>query len=414
MLSNDKNAFVIPRPSKYGPRLLLPLLALLLPSMMQAEPAEMATQDQMAGVLSRLFQQSELSTSPETVLGPARQVPELSKCVRLFKRVPEVSGISVVDQKQRQSKTKILATDNPEFWESSYHYVGGGFGGFLYKLRQGLQQKDYRTLAAMMHPRLKASESQMIRALGHLPLGDTFRVSYHDVWAVYSHDYSSNDVPCPEQNVVLSPLYGYPLQFFLWLSLTGQEEMARVLAIVVPVKGELYLGLLRAQMWTYQGKAPGEWVDEANSEVAKGDDISAYVKYRIAEKHLHGGSYFRFNLEDNIKLQLEMNDAPARWFAELQRVVSVDSSVKTVKATAIMSGGGVAIFFRFSLPKEWSVVATQDHCKKTITHLKQFSWFHNLSGIRCGYYLPHETNFNRDGPLGSIFMLSDSVKNQSK
>lgn len=334
-------------------------------------PAKIAHEEEITKVLDNIFDRSN------------EELRRTSQCRLLKKRPPTSTPITTTKKKVQQ----LIPPSSESHWEQSYHHVGEGLGSFLYTLLKALEQKDYKTLASLMHPRLKANENSVAKTIHGLNLGKSITISYHQIWAVYSHDHSSDNIPCPSEELSLSPHYNYPLQFMLWFSLRGEKELARLIATVVPTGGELYLGTLYSHMWTHATKPPMQWVAEGDQEQASDALMSAYVKYRIAQKLLYGGSYIRLFFSDKITQFLKTNISSNTWLTNLRTLLPTQNDEKLTSASAILAEDGAGILFKFSLPSTWNFKTKENHCQQNLNKLMTQTWFENLQAIRCEYTL---------------------------
>lgn len=350
----------------------------------------MAHPDYLPTVITRLF-------------APVGQGPMASvRCVALAKRLT-LPGPGAA------ASTGFAKQPPQETYEQGYAYVGPGFGRYVYELQQALSSRDYAGLATLMHPRLQATSQAVAQAMGSLKVAPRTPAALHQLWAVYSHDYASVDADCDDEDIILSSLYGYQMQVFGWFALADGKEIARVMVSIVPVAGELYLGLMRAHMWTHHGKTPMEWVAEADQELAQNHTLSAYVKYKAAQMLLDGGTYYRLPLQEQIKEFLVSRQASAVWQTEVARQISPQAEAQLVRATPLLTVGGAGMYLRFALDKEWSSQQIRAHCGQVLAGFEQLAAMAHLTGIRCGYYLPFETDYTIDSMLGGLYVAKGTA-----
>lgn len=366
----------------------------------QITDVAMAAEDQRQNVISRLFHIPK---------------PKQSQCVKLVRQSSQspqslepLEGVKGRPAQKTVRNVRLARTSEQSMFETSYDYVGEGFGGFLYQIKRALEARNTSQLAQFMHPRLHTTSAQISKAIGSLNIEPDSPVSLHELWAVYSHDHSSDDVECRPHGMILSPLYGYELQFMVWFSLAGRQDMARVFMGVVPVNGQLYVGVLRSQMWTHNSHTPTQWVAQADQELARGDVMSAYVKYKIAQMLIDGGSYYKLALETKIEEYLKRRNATQTWFSQVNELIVPQSSERLVKASPLLTQGGAGIYFKFGLQEEWSSKQINDHCQSLLKNLQKHQVMKHLNGIRCGYHLPLETDYTKDGVMGSLYLSSES------
>ena len=296
------------------------------------------------------------------------------------------------------SKSSLLPAAQP--WHQGYSYVGFGLVAFLEKLLRVLSHGESQQLLELLHPRIRQANQKNVGF--PWPIGPKIEASLAGLWAIRSAERSSDDVYCSEGEIYLSGQYGYPVQFFVWVSLSSSDEIHRVMSTVVLLKGKLYVAALHGQRWTHTGKDAWKWVAQGDEELKKKDFMSAFIKYDIAKKLLFGASYYRLAFEDQIKDYTEKHLPYKVWQNKLALLFPEE---QLVKATSLFNKEGVGLMLRFALKKEISSVALRAHCMGALNTLMEQSWFAHLGSVRCGYNLPHETNYERDGFLGSIHLL---------
>lgn len=275
--------------------------------------------------------------------------------------------------------------------------VGPGFGAFVELIETVLREGDRKTLLRMFHPRIREANKDKKFPW---PIGsDRVQSTISGLWAVHTPDKSARDILCSGEDIYLSGQYGYPLQFFVWVSLSSEKDIYRVMVNVVPYDGSLYITSLHGQKWTHTGKNPLMWVQEGDRDYQNKNFMSAYLKYDLAKKLLYGASFFRLTLEDRIIENVEKYLNPQQWLARLNLIFP---DHKVVWGESIFNSEGVGLSLRFALPRELSSAEFREHCRVSLRTLKAQPWFAEISSLRCSYTLPHETNPRKDGISGSI------------
>lgn len=326
------------------------------------------------------------------------KTPENKTCQALGKKIEPASTSTETGQSSQGSDK-----ESP-LQKASFSYVDPGLNKLLDLLASGLENKDQPSLRKLFHPRLNVGSSAINGVFGKMKasLGKKVEASVHTLWALYTKDKSADDILCSEEEMTISPQYGYELQFGVWISLLGEKELGKVYATIVPSNGHFYIGAFHFQVWTHKSKNHLDWIAEADKDYEKKDFVSAYIKYDLAKKLIFGNTHFKLQIEDKIQNFLESNLNKNAWETELANIVSPE---KIIYATSILTREGAGLKLRFLIPKELSAVDIKKHCKEKYTMLmNKTPWFKNLDGLRCGYNLPHEAKLNKDGFLGSIFV----------
>lgn len=383
---------------------LFPLFFLLAAShTIAAAQLPWAHKDQLPRTIQRLFPPAAQTPSPDKAHATAScRAIEMLRSSQL--QEPSANKEPSAAPKPFTAPQQSGSSQRSPSWEERYQHIGPGFGSFLATLTQTLARGDRKTLLQLLHPRIRGPNE----GLGFpWPVGKGVEAAIEGIWATHRPDRSSKDTLCHGQNIYLSPQYGYPLQFFIWTSLTSQRgEIYRVMSVVVPFQGRLHVAALHGGRWTHSGKDAERWIMEADGEFKNQHFMSAYIKYDVARKLLYGASHFRLVLEDKIKAFLKNHLSSEVWQSKL---AALFPQHRVVAADSLLSKEGVGLMLRFALPEELSSTAIRAHCNEVLSTLKAQSWFAHLQSVRCGYNLPHEKNHKRDGLLGSIHLLKKNA-----
>lgn len=318
------------------------------------------------------------------------------------------NGIPVKKLCKKLRRQKITETPGTKAVATySFKYIDEGLDSLLNKLITGIEQSDQPQVRKLFHPSLKVSSASINNVLAKIKgnNGKNVRLSVEKLWALYTLDGSAENIPCEEDNISISPQYGYDLQFAAWISVAGEKELAKIFISVVPVKENLFIGAFNLKNWTHNGKDHLSWIKEADKDYKDKIFGIAYLKYDIARKLLFGKSYYEFDDQSKIEEFIEQNLNKKQFEKAIQDELTQQ---KILRVNSILATGGVGLMIRFLIEKEWSAHAIREHCKKNYLKLNEKKWFKNLNSLRCGYNLPHEKDPTRDGILGSILIDHNS------
>lgn len=315
-----------------------------------------------------------------------------------IKTMPGVFKVDGVDRSCIKIGPKV-----PEGSKTAdYSWVDGALNKTLQDLKNGVGTNNAAMLKPLFHPRLKVTTAAIDEVLSKqkVIVGKNFTTQIEQVWTVYNKDRKVDRLPCEDDLLQISPLYGYEYQISTWLQSTGEKEAGRLFVTLVPKDKTWYIGNFHWHQWTHKAKDYRNWTEEADGLFKNKNYLAAWVYYDLARKLLHGKTYF-LHAGETIIGGHQKDFAPGTsWQAE---VLSLFPSDKVVHVASALTTEGAGLLMRFAIDKELSAVDIRDHCRRSLRTLIGQPWFGPLSGIRCGYVLPREAR-DKDGVLGSLYM----------
>lgn len=275
------------------------------------------------------------------------------------------------------------------------------FNEFILKTVTALKQRNYDAFEPLFHPKLGFKRDYIAQIFAKIEgiYGPKFESSVYRLWALNTVDGSPITLDCMDPPIQLHALYGYNLQFVLWLQVMGQE-LGRIYLPIVYAKGNWHLGGLHAHQWTHEGKNFLDWADIAHANNQKGEKLAAYFEYDLAKKLGFGDRFFNLKEMEKITSDSETNLS----------LESFESQIKSklIKypveyASPLFVRGGAGLLVRLRIPKEISLVEIKSRCQLIKEDIKKMPWTKNLAGIRCSFILPNEDS-SKEGTLGGIFV----------
>jgi hypothetical protein len=224
-------------------------------------------------------------------------------------------------------------------------------------------------------------------------------------YGINSFDGVTNAIDCPEDGLMVHPLFSHPFQAGVWIQVQGRDEITRVYVDLVPTKEKWLIGAWHVQQWTHAGKDFSVWRQEAEELAKKKEDITAWLYLDIAAKLLDGGKFLMFPVEKDVASEKAKIFGP-KTLKDMLAAKFKDE--KLVYASSLFSRKGAAILIRFGIPGEWSANAIRDHCRLKFKELSAETWMSGVAGIRCDYVMPRES-VEKEGALGGIFVDRDSL-----
>lgn len=272
----------------------------------------------------------------------------------------------------------------------------------LQDLKTGVATNNAAMLKPLFHPRLKVKLAAIDEVLSKqmVIVGKKSTTQIEQVWAIYNKERKVDRLPCEDDLLQISPLYGYEYQISTWLQSTGEKEAGRIFVTLVPRDNTWYIGNFHWHQWTHKAKDYRNWTDEADGLFKNKNYLASWVYYDLARKLLNGKTYFLHAGETLIGTHQKEFAPGSSWQSEVLKLFPSD---KVVHLASALTSEGAGLLMRFALEKELSAVDIREHCKKSLRTLIAQPWFAPLSGLRCGYVLPRESQ-DKDGYLGSLYM----------
>lgn len=279
---------------------------------------------------------------------------------------------------------------------------------FLKDLLAAVKSRDEMSLQPLFHKRTNTSlaaigesHARMASVVG-LPLD----VSIYKLWALNTVDGTPKGLNCDDEGVTAFPLYGYPLQFGLWLQVMGKTEVGRIFLSIVPAEGRWNIGSYHFHQWTHAEKDAGTWVKDAFSARDAGDLTGSYMRFDLAKKLLNAGKFL---------------EIPAALDAEKAReaIMSSDKFIETVRMgmtkedvpfiATLLVVDGVGLLYRMRVAEEISTVDIKKRCREHATKVKNQTWAKGITGLRCSFLMPREAP-EKEGALGGIYIAFNELK----
>ncbi len=269
------------------------------------------------------------------------------------------------------------------------------------EILQALNKGSDRGLQPLFHPRLNTSLGAISTMLAKLDqtYGKPLQFSIARIWAVNTVDGNPKPLLCETEHVELTPMYGYPLQFGLWVQVLGVSELGRIYISLVPTVDGWYIGAWHVMQWTHDGKDYLVWAEEASKE--KSPQL-AYAKFDIALKLVEGSRFLEFsdlprltNLRDQV-LKKE------HWEKSIKESIPAQG-FQVVRAATLLVPGGAGVLLGLEFPGEVSLVKMKEICQKISSSVGKLKEWQGFKGIRCNFYLPGEDQ-KQDGVQGGLFV----------
>jgi len=324
---------------------------------------------------------------------------------------------NVPENSPRESVRKAIFTDSLEkpscqaIEAKAVVKFDAELDSFIKLIAKSIMERKETQLLALFHKRLNISHA----AIGQVmtDMNNTYRapfdVSVYRVWALNTVDGSTKSLDCDADRLKLYPLYGYTLQFGVWLQVMGQNELGRIYLSLVPTEDRWNIGSFHAQQWTHDSQDFATWAEEGVKNSQMGHKEAAFAKYDLAAKLLDGGGFIDIAMRDEIVNARDSVMTKDQWSASIKSAIK-DWDVANVGTMLVTGGAGILV--RIKIPKEISAVDVTTECLRLATAMIEHSWHAHLAGVRCNFVLPHEDP-SKDGALGGVFLDFPTVRKKA-
>jgi hypothetical protein len=272
---------------------------------------------------------------------------------------------------------------------------------------ESVSKGNEKTLRDFFNPRAKVKASHVLASLASLKriTGANATVANFRIFALNSPDGAADAIECQDTSVKVHPLYGYPLSVGVWLQATGDSEVVRIFASLVPDQKTWTIGAWHVQQWTHSGKEFSQWFELAQSEAKIAHKGSAYIASDIASKLLDGGGFIVFPVKEDVDAFRDKQMSAQQWFDLIKSTFPND---KLIYANSLFVPQGAAVLVRFEIKAEMSLNLIKEHCAQRLRDAMKQEWSSAIVGIRCSYNTPREDS-KKEGVTGGILVTKDSL-----
>lgn len=286
--------------------------------------------------------------------------------------------------------------------------IDAELNSFVNLILEAVSKNDPSKIQPLFHKRMNVAFEQVNTSFQRL--NSVYRVPYdvsvYSLWALNTVDGTPNGLKCDDNRLTVYPLYGYPLQFGLWLQIMGQLELGRIYVSLVPANGRWNIGSFHSQQWTHDSRDFATWAEEGQKNARMGYPMAAFVKYDIASKLLHGGGFIDVAMQDEVNAVRDSIMNREQWEASVKETLK-DWNVPYASTMLVTGGGGILV--RLRIEKELSLEDMKKDCAAVTSKFIQLPYHNYLQGVRCSYVLPRE-DAKKEGILGGMFLSFAELK----
>ena len=264
-----------------------------------------------------------------------------------------------------------------------------------------IKKEDNKALHALLHPRLQRHGTNFgafftrLRFIYRAP----WTVNVTRLWELRPAQ-SVDELHCVADTLYLKPMYGHALQYFLWLSVVGKQELGRIVVPLVEYRGKWLIGALHTRQWTHLGLDFNDWLGKAMQ--AQSTPMLAWALFDITQKLLQDSPFMRFPQRIALHKAQQQIMPTAQW---QQKILKIASQHEVIFVNSILTPDGIGILLRLHIAKALSGRDIDRTCRDLLANFKQQQWFKGLRGIKCSFVIKGEPT-DREGALGGIYVPS--------
>ena len=288
----------------------------------------------------------------------------------------------------------------PNLSMTSFAEVEPALNKLIAALLTAINKENHKALHALLHPRLQRNGTDLeafftrLRFIYRAP----WTINVTRLWELRPAQ-TVDELHCVADTLYLKPLYGYELQYFLWLSVVGKKELGRIIVPLVEYRGKWVIGALHTRQWTHLGLDFNDWLGKAMQ--AQRVPMQAWALFDITQKLLQDSPFMRFPQRLALHKAQQQIMSTAQWRAKIIQTAS--SKHEVIFVNSIFTPDGVGILLRLHLAKALSGRDLNRTCRDLLAAFKQQQWFKGFRGIKCSFVVKGEPT-DREGALGGIYL----------
>ena len=287
----------------------------------------------------------------------------------------------------------------PNLSMTSFAEVEPALNKLIASLLTAINKENRKALHALLHPRLQRLGTDLetfftrLRFIYRTP----WTINVTRLWELRPAN-TVNELYCAADTLYLKPLYGYELQYFLWLSVVGKKELGRIIVPLVKSRGKWVIGALHTRQWTHLGLDFNDWLSKAMQ--AQHVPMQAWALFDITLKLLQDSPFMRFPQLIALRKAQQQVMSSAQWQA---KIIQTARKHEVIFVNSIFTPDGVGILLRLHLAKVLSGRDLNRTCRDLLAIFKQQQWFKSFRGIKCSFVVKGEPP-DREGALGGIYL----------
>ena len=263
-----------------------------------------------------------------------------------------------------------------------------------------LKENEPSSFKAFFHKKTKVKNSigENILTPLNFRYKRPFDVSPFRIYALNTVDGNKDKLPCKEDGIQVTPIYGYHLQFGAWLQVMGQNDLARIYLAIASSKGQWKVVGLHVQQWTFAGHDFEHWTQKGLLE--KTHRVRSHMYFDVAQKLLFGGDFISFNIKPKLLEEVDLVLSKDDWIALAKEKLSEKN---LVYLGTTLGRDGLGIVVRVKVAGLLSKDDFEKRCKALGRSMTSLKWLlPKGGGLQCQFLLARE-DFDKEGIMGGQY-----------
>lgn len=307
--------------------------------------------------------------------------------------------ILLQNEDQNLEKIKIVKFHDMLIIKDLERLVGSVF--------KSLHYKNSSMLTDLFHPRLKVSEEIFKYIMfKDLPKVYGVQIKYKLLFlgGINAPEGRSEVVSCND-NIKVSPHYGYNLQFAVLIDIIGDKEDGKIYFSVVPYNGDWKIGVWKLKQWSFLKKDPQVWFKDGVKDLNNQHKLLAYLKFNIASKMAHGEGYYWFDIYEKIEQQQKLFKKE-EYLLKLQSITALND---IFDFDGLYMAKGIGISLTIKLKNEENLKSLNNRCADITRQIINYQELNHIEGVKC-VFIMQEQKKNHIKEIASFIISKDDIK----
>ncbi len=287
----------------------------------------------------------------------------------------------------------------PNSSPTSFAMVEPAVNKLIAAILTAISKENSKALHALLHPRLQGIDLGAFFTRLRFIYRAPWTINVTRLWELRPAQ-AVEELHCVADTLYLKPMYGYELQYFLWLSVVGKKELGRIIVPLVKSRGKWVIGALHTRQWTHLGADFNDWLAKAMQ--AQRVPMQAWALFDVTQKLLQDSPFMRFPQRASLYEAQQQIMPTAQWQGKITQIAGKH---EVIYVNSIFTPDGVGILLRLHLAQALSGRDLNRTCRDLLAVFKQQQWFKGFRGIKCSFVVKGEPT-DREGALGGIYMPS--------
>jgi hypothetical protein len=285
----------------------------------------------------------------------------------------------IFEPQHKTPKCKILSKG----FQTEFNKIAPKITGAAANIMQIIKSKNIMALRKAFHPRIKISLTRVSQIFDEI--NGYYGAGNISIFRIYALDTINGDprqIYCNEDELEITTHYGHPLQFAVWIQVSGKREIGRIFITFVPVGDEYKIAAMHQQQWTHKGRDAQRWVAEALIDRDAENAPSAFLKLDLAQKLLNGGNLIETQLARDIETTKQSLLKKTSLFDLATKIVG---DQQLVHVTSFFAPNGIGILFRLYSAQQPALRDIKARCRALGESFYKNKWAKKIDSIHCDF-----------------------------